>query len=61
MEGNGLVGMDNWYRIVIFDVGVFLHSKAPPLFMKYSSAHYYAYQYLSLFSVLFYNPLYVSF
>ena len=58
MEGDGLVGTDNWYQIVICDVGVSLHSKTPPLFMKYSSAQYYTYQYLS-FSVHFYN-LYMS-
>ena len=56
MEGDGLVGTNNWYQIVICDIGVSLHSKTPPLFMKYNTAQYYAYQYLSLFSVLFYNP-----
>ena len=46
-------------QIVTCDVGVSLHSKTHPLFMKYingTSTQCYAYQYPSLFSALFYNP-----
>ena len=44
-------------------MGVSLHSKIHPLFMKYSngtSTQCYAYQYLSLFPVLFSQSLYMS-
>ena len=62
MEGEGKDG----YRdsIVTCDVGVLLHSKTPPLFVKYrngTSAQCYAYQYPSLFPVLFLQSLYVHF
>ena len=49
-------------QIVTCDVGVSLHSKTHPLFMKYSngtSTQCYAYQYPSLFSELFLQSLYV--
>ena len=48
-------------QIVTCDVGVSLHSQTSPLFMKYSngtSTQCHAYQYPSLFPVLF---LYVHF
>ena len=51
-------------QIVTCDVGVSLHSKTHPLFMKYSkgtSTQCYAYHYLSLFPVLFLQSLYVPF
>ena len=51
-------------QIVTCDVGVSLHSKTHPLFMKYSSStstQCYAYHYPSLFSVLFLQSVYVSF
>ena len=51
-------------QIVTCDVGVSLHSKIHPLFMKYSngtSTQCYAYQYPSLFPVLFLQSLYVPF
>ena len=51
-------------QIVTCDVGVSLHSKTHPLFMKYSngtSTQYYAYHYPSLFPVLFLQSLYVPF
>ena len=49
-------------QIVTCDVGVSLHSKTHPLFMKYSnstSTQCYAYHYPSLFPVLFLQSLYV--
>ena len=51
-------------QIVTHDVGVSLHSKTHPLFMKYSngtSTQCYAYHYPSLFPVLFLQSLYVPF
>ena len=43
-------------QILTCDVGVSLHSKTSPLFMKYSNgASTYIYRYLSLFPVLFSN------
>ena len=51
-------------QIVTCDVGVSLHSKIHPLFMKYSndtSTQCHAYQYPSLFPVLFLQSLYVPF
>ena len=48
-------------QIVTCDVGVLLHSKTHPLFMKYSngtSTQCYAYHYPSLFPVLFLQSLY---
>ena len=51
-------------QIVTCDVGVSLHSKTHPLFMKYSngtSTQCYAYHYPSLFPVLFLQSLYVPF
>ena len=51
-------------QIVTHDVGVSLHSKTHPLFMKYSngtSTVCYAYHYPSLFPVLFLQSLYVPF
>ena len=49
-------------QIVTCDVSVSLHSKTSPMFMKYSndtSIQCYAYQYPSLFPVLFPQSLYV--
>ena len=57
----GRVGTD---QIVTCDVGVSLHSKIHPLFMKYSNGTItlcHAYQYPSLFPVLFLQSLYVPF
>ena len=55
------VGRDGYRdQIVTCNVGVYLHSKTPPLFMKYSSAQCYAYQYSSLFPVLFLQSLFHS-
>ena len=54
MEGEGRNGYRD--QIVTCDVGVSLHSNTPPLFMKYSngtSTQFYAYQYPSLYPVLF--------
>ena len=51
-------------QIVTCDVGASLHSKTHPLFMWYSNGtktHWCAYQYLSLFPVLFLQSLYVPF
>ena len=51
-------------QIVTCDVGVSLHSKTHPLFMKYSNGtitQCYAYHYPSLFPVLFLQSLYVPF
>ena len=51
-------------QIVTCDVGVSLHSKIHPLFMKYSngtSTQCHAYQYPSLLPVLFLQSLYVPF
>ena len=50
-------------QIVTCDVGVSLHSKIHPLFMKYSngtSTQCHAYQYPSLFRVLFLQSLFNS-
>ena len=61
-EGEGRDGYRD--QIVTCDVGVSLHSKTHPLFMKYSngtSTQYYAYHYPSLFPVLFLQSLYVPF
>ena len=60
-EGEGRDGYRD--QIVTCDVGVSLHSKTRPLFMKYSngtSTQCYAYHYPSLFLVLFLQ-LYVPF
>ena len=46
-------------QIVTSDMGGSLHSKTPPLFMKYNSAQCHPYQYLSLFPVLFLQSLYM--
>ena len=57
-EGEGRDGYRD--QIVTCDVGVSLHSKTHPLFMKYSngtSTQCYAYHYLSLFPVLFLQSL----
>ena len=43
MEGDGIDGYRD--QIVTCDVGVSLHFKTLPLFMKYSRAQCYAYQY----------------
>ena len=48
-------------QIVTCDVGVSLHSKTHPLFMKYSNGTSTQCQYPSLFPVLFLQSLYVSF
>ena len=51
-------------QIVTCDMGVSLHSKTYPLFMKYNnntSTQRFAYQYLSLFPVLFLQSLYDPF
>ena len=59
-EGEGRDGYRD--QIVTCDVGVSLHSKIHPLFMKYSngtSTQCHAYQYPSLFPVLFLQSLYV--
>ena len=61
-EGEGRDGYRD--QIVTCDVGVSLHSKTHPLFMKYSnstSTQCYAYHYPSLFPVLFLQSLYVPF
>ena len=61
-EGEGRDGYRD--QIVTCDVGVSLHSKTHPLFMKYSngtSTQCYAYHYLSLFPFLFLQSLYVPF
>ena len=62
-EGEGRDGYRD--KIVTCDVGVSLHSKTHPLFMKYSnsstSPQCYAYHYPSLFPVLFLQSLYVCF
>ena len=61
-EGEGRDGYRD--QIVTCDVGVSLHSKIHPLFMKYSngtSTQCHAYQYPSLFPVLFLQSLYVPF
>ena len=50
-------------QIVTFDVGVYLHSKIHPLFMKYcngTSTQCYAYNYTSIRACslcFFYNPI----
>ena len=59
-EGEGRDGYRD--QIVTCDVGVSLHSKIHPLFMKYSngrSTQCHAYHYPSLFPVLFLQSLYV--
>ena len=59
-EGEGRDGYRD--QIVTCDVGVSLHSKTHPLFMKYSngtSTQCYAYHYPSLFPVLFLQSLYI--
>ena len=61
-EGEGRDGYRD--QIVTCDVGVSLHSKIQPLFMKYSngtSTQCHAYRYPSLFPVLFLQSLYVPF
>ena len=61
-EGEGSDGYRD--QIVTCDVGVSLHSKTHPLFMKYSNdtiTQCYAYHYPSLFPVLFLLSLYVPF
>ena len=61
-EGEGRDGYRN--QIVTCDVGVSLHSKTHPLFMKYSndtSTQCYAYHYPSLFRVLILQSLYEFF
>ena len=61
-EGEGRDGYRD--QIVTCDVGVSLHSKTHPLFMKYSngtSTQCYAYHNPSLFPVLFLQSLYVPF
>ena len=61
-EGEGKDGYRD--QIVTCDVGVSLHCKTHPLFMKYSnstSTQCYAYHYPSLFPVLFLQSLYVPF
>ena len=61
-EGDGRDGYRD--QIVTCDVGASLHSKIHPLFMKYSngtSTQCHAYQYPSLFPVLFLQSLYVPF
>ena len=61
-EGEGRDGYRD--QIVTCDVGLSLHSKTHPLFMKYSnstSTQCYAYHYPSLFPVLFLQSLYVPF
>ena len=61
-EGEGRDGYRD--QIVTCDVGVSLHSKTHPLFMKYSngtSTQCYGYHYPSLFPVLFLQSLYVPF
>ena len=61
-EGEGRGGYRD--QIVTCDVGVSLHSKIHPLFMKYSngrSTQCHAHQYPSLFPVLFLQLLYVPF
>ena len=61
-EGEGRDGYRD--QIVTCDVGVSLHSKIRPLFMKYSngtSTQCHAYQYPGLFPVLFLQSLYVPF
>ena len=58
MEGAGRDGYRD--QIVTCDVGVSLHSKTHPLFMKYSndtSTQCYAYHYPSLLPVLFLQSL----
>ena len=65
MRGGGGGGRDGYRdQIVTCDVGVSLHSKTHPLFMKYSngtSTQCYACHYPSLFPVLFLQSLYVPF
>ena len=61
MEGED---RDGYRDQITCDVGVSLHSKTHPLFMKYSngtSAQFCAYQCLSMFPVLFLQSLYVPF
>ena len=61
-EGEGRDGYRD--QIVTCDVGVSLHSKIHPLFMKYSngtSTQCHAYQYPSLFPVLFLQSLRIFF
>ena len=61
-EGEGRDGYRD--QIVTCDVGVSLHSKTHPLFMKYSNGtitQCYAYLYPSLFPVFFLQSLYVPF
>ena len=60
MEGE--VGTDIGIKLLPVMWAFFLHSKTPPLFMKYSngtSTQCYAYQYPSLFPVIFLQSLYV--
>ena len=56
--------MDMGIKLLPPDMGVSLHSKTHPLFMKYNnstSTQRFAYQYPSLFPVLFLQSLYDPF